>query len=480
MRDLVRDTCKGEVVASMRLLVLTERLRALINAHGTTALLAALTVSACSDAESANGPSRVTAELSNKIVTVVTVSWETDTETKGFVEYGLTRQLGLRTPLESVTSRQHSTTLLGLPAESLVYYRVVPSEEEEDSASEIASIETGSLPAGLPSLTQTGDGLEGFMVVPLLGKLRAVTIIDAQGRIVWYHTDDRELDFYRARLSVDGKSLIYNAAKLSGEPSDASELVRVALDGSSEESFPIPFLAHDFVEHSDGTLGAIAFEDRDLDGERVRGNKLVEIAPDGTQETVWTSWDCFDPTSVTGDDPEQGWTFANALDYHEGEDAYYVGMRNFSSIAKVTRENACEWVIGTYGSTFSFAKGSARFLHQHQFQVLEGDKLLVMDNDGAPGDASRVLEFELDFSSMIATQTWSYQATPSVYTFVLGEPIRMADGGTFVDWSTAGQLERLDPAGVSTWKLNTAAGFAFGFQTLTDSLYSGGSQPPSP
>ena len=33
---------------------------------------------------------------------------------------------------------------------------------------------------------------------------------------------------------------------------------------------------------------------QDADGNRIRGNKLVEVAPDGTQRTVWTSWNCFD------------------------------------------------------------------------------------------------------------------------------------------------------------------------------------------
>ncbi len=96
-----------------------------------------------------------------------------------------------------------------------------------------------------------------------------------------------------------------------------------------------------------------------------------------------------------------------------------------------------------------------------------------MDNDGAPGDESRVLEYALDLTTMQATQVWSYIANPSVYTFVLGEPVRLADGGTFVNWSTAGQMERLDPAGASVWKVNTGAGFAFGFHTLAASLYAG-------
>ena len=51
-------------------------------------------------------------------------------------------------------------------------------------------------------------------------------------------------------------------------------------------------------------------------------------------------------------------------------DAYYVGIRNFSSIAKVeSAPGTCEWVLGTYGATIKFAAGSARFLHEHQFEV---------------------------------------------------------------------------------------------------------------
>ena len=308
----------------------------------------------------------------------------------------------------------------------------------------------------------------------------AVVIIDAKGEIVWYHSDDRQLDFYRARLSVDGKSLIYNAANISGAPSEASELVRVPLDGStSGSSISVPLLAHDFVEHPDGTLAAIVVEQRDFQGAPLSGDKIVEIAPDGTQKTVWSTWDCFDPAVVTGDDPVMGWTFANALDYDPVADVYYLGMRNFSSITRINRQTrACEWVLGLSASTFTFAPGAQRFLHQHQFQV-RGNRILVMDNDGSPGNESRVLEYELDMANKVATQVWSYVATPSVYTFVLGEPIRFDDGGTFVNWSAAGQMDRLDPAGNRVWKLNTGAGFVFGFHTLAASLYPAAAPPPA-
>jgi len=186
---------------------------------------------------------------------------------------------------------------------------------------------------------------------------------------------------------------------------------------------------------------------------------------------VWNAWDCFDPAVDKSDAIEQGWTFANALDYDPVDDVYYLGMRNFSSIARINRQTrACEWVMGLSGATLTFAQGAPRFLHQHQFQV-RGNRILVMDNDGSPGNESRVLEYELDLVAKTATPVWSYVSTPTVYTFVLGEPIRFDDGGTFINWSAAGQMERLDPTGTRVWKLNTAAGFVFGFHTLAASLY---------
>lgn len=89
--------------------------------------------------------------------------------------------------------------------------------------------------------------------------------------------------------------MLYNVAKISGDPSPDSVIVRVALDGTEVSSVPIPFLAHDFVEHPDGKLGALAIEYRDFQGTTIARNTIVEVAPDGTQRTAWTSWDCFDP-----------------------------------------------------------------------------------------------------------------------------------------------------------------------------------------
>lgn len=431
-------------------------------------LLAA--VSGCGDTVELRRPMDVTAELSEDISTVVNVSWRTDAPAIGYVEYGTTEEMELNTPLEGEPAEEHSVSLLGLSADTEYFYRVVTWDAAGAAASEVASIETGPLPVSMPNLDVAGEGQEEFVVVPILGQNPAITILNQDGEVVWYHLDDRDLEFFRARLSVDGKSVLYNAAEVAN-PSEDSEIVRVALDGSDTETIPVPLLEHDFVEHKDGTIGAVAAEYRDFEGEPLRGNQIVEVDPDGELTQVWTTWDCFDPADQAGEIDDLGWGYANALDYDEGQGAYYIGLRNFSSIVKVDRESGdCEWVLGLTGSTFDFADGSARFLHQHQL-YLDNDTILVFDNDGDTENQSRVIEYELDFDNNVATEVYSYVSDPPVYSFVLGEPIRLNNGDTFIDWAVAGQLERVNEDWESLWKVTAPAGVAFGFVTLAKTLY---------
>ncbi len=420
-----------------------------------------------------NRPSDVSAEVSEGMATVVRVSWRTHVPTRGYVEYGPDEELGSTTPLETDPTREHSALLLGLRDSTEYSYRVVTWDGANAGASEIRSVRTESLPSGLPNIDVEGDGNDRYIVVPILGQKPAVAILDPEGQLVWYRPDDSGLDVFRARLSVDGKCILYSASSVAGDPEDDTHITRVSLDGTETSRIDVPLLAHDFVEHEDGTLGAIVVEYRDVDGNQVRGDKIVEIDPDGDETTVWTSWDCFDPADAPGEDPEADWTFGNALDYDAKDDAYYLGMRSFSSIVKISRETGeCEWVLGSTAPTLEFAEGSKRFLHEHQFEV-NGNHILVMDNDGSTGveRQSRVIEYELDFEEETATEVWSYVADPPVHTYVLGEPNRLSDGSTFINWSAAGQMERVDEDGDVTWKLTSDLGTAFGFHTLAETLY---------
>ncbi len=412
----------------------------------------------------------VSSEVSEVIPTVVTVRWTTDTPTTGFVRFG--PELSLSTPVSTEPTEQHEVLLLGLGAETATDFEIEVGEDEREISTASGSATTGALPNTVPSMETTGDNTAGgYMVVPVIGGTTGVTIISPEGEVVWFYEDTRGLDVYRARLSNDGQSVIYNAASISGEPEENSELVRVALDGSWEETTPVSLLAHDFVQMDDGTIGAIAVEYREHGGEELRGDRIVEITPDGTQTDVWSAWDCFDPDEHPGD--ATGWTFANALDYLPEHDAYMLGMRNQSTITWIDRASgACEWSLGGKRGTLSFTGDSQVFLHQHQFEMM-GDDLLVFDNEGSGDNASRVTEYALDLGAGTATQTWTYTADPSIFTFVLGDVNRFDDGDTLVTWSVGGQIDQVSPDGTVSWQLNTELGYAFGFDTVVDSLYAG-------
>lgn len=424
---------------------------------------------ACAGKDSAEGDNAITnltATVSELIPTVVTVTWTTEQPSLGQVAFG--PDLALLTPLEETATTEHSAILLGLPADTTTGWQVLL---DDGSASEEQTVTTGLLPNVLPTTTVEGSGHDQLTVTTLLGSVTGAAIIDGDGEFVWFYQDERGLDVYRARLSLDGTSLLYNAGSVSGDPSEDSVLVRVALDGSEETTISVPLLAHDFVELPDGTLTAIAVEYREVDGVEVRGDRLVEIAPDGTQTDVWSVWDCFDPAEDVGTDEEIGWSFANALDYSEAEDAYYLSIRNFSSITKIPRGGTtCEWVFGTTGATLPAP--SEPFLHQHQFQVLE-DSLLVFDNAGG-GSVSRAREFSFDPSGATTPEEiWSYTPDPAIFTFVLGDVARLDDGDTMVDFAVGGEIVRVEPDGEVRWRLQTQLGYAFGFFSPEPDLYAG-------
>lgn len=410
----------------------------------------------------------VQVQLSEVMPTVATVTFRTSTEATAriAVEAG-----GLSFETRSTpSSEDHQLVLRGLKPESEVSFQILTESEGGSSECEAQTLTTGYLDGGLPTTLVSGEGNDQWMMVPLIGAFTGPVLLSPDGVITWAWPEERPLDVYRARHLRDGSGVIYNAASVSGDPSADSELVKVSWDGTQVETIPVPLLAHDFVELVDGTLTAIVVEYRPgSDGVDIRGDKLVEIAPDGTQTTVWSAWDCFDPEITPGDEPALGWTFVNALNVADDESAYYISIRNFSSIVKIDRASgACEWAVGGEAGTFEI--DGVSFKHEHQFKVFD-DRLLVFDNAGLANNKSRVVEYQLDVAAQTATEVWRFEPDPPLNSFVLGDVDRLDDGDTLVTWSVAGQIDRVSPDLTRSFSLNTELGYAFGFMTARTSLY---------
>ena len=108
------------------------------------------------------------------------------------------------TPLsESGTS--HEALLLGMTADTEVSYRVVLESDAGTVEGDTQTITTGPFPLGLPDTSTTGDSAGQYMIVPWLGVSTGIMVLDPDGQIVWWWTDESDLQVYRARLSLDGE-----------------------------------------------------------------------------------------------------------------------------------------------------------------------------------------------------------------------------------------------------------------------------------
>jgi hypothetical protein len=338
--------------------------------------------------------------------------------------------------------------------------------------SALGVVETGAVPVELPELTaewiEPEDAEPPTLVTTLIGQPFVSAVIDAEGTYRWWYAHDAaDAKVTRSRLSRDHEWMLmlveYNDLFAEG-PDLQSDLVRVRLDGTALERWPLVGVHQDFVELADGTLALLAFDTRDVDGVEVVGDTLVEMGADGDVQSIWNVWDhaAYDPEL---EDPWQAsWSHANALDYDEADNSYRLSLRNLDTIMVVYRETGeVTWRLGGSESDVKLAGGdSALYTDQHQFELVD-DTLLVFDNGPVDAGASRAVEYALDPHGGTATETWAYSADPPLYCYALGDVARLGGGNVLVTWSTAGRVDEVTPAGDRVWTLTAPMGWGFGY-----------------
>lgn len=418
-------------------------------------------------------PIDITAELSPEVVTVARVHWRTGSPSVGRLEFGETSDYGHRSPLADTPATDHEALILGMPADTDVHFRVVSVAEdgtEHPSADQV--IHTGFLPVELPTLAITGEVQSwrgGYQVLPLQGTGLSIVVLDEWGRIVWYDLQDQGFNLMRARLSYDGTAILYCLAGMEDMRSLGS-IARVSMDGTETTLLPFPYIDHDFTELPDGTLAGIVVTGRD--GYTNAGDSIVELDASGTFTEIWNAWD--DPVLMAFYKPElSNWSHANALDYVPEEDAYYIALKELGTIVKVDRATGTsEWHLNGIANEFTMLNGTQPVALQHQFQLLPGG-ILIFDNGPYDRGYSQAVEFALDESALTAEEVWSYSADPPIVVYAKGDVYRYADGGTQVVWSSAGEIQNVDPDGNVVWQLNTPLGYAMTFVEPVPSLYVG-------
>ncbi len=406
--------------------------------------------------------------VSEHVPTVVTVRWTTDRPSSGSVRFG---EVG--GPTRTVHSTrtedtEHEVLLLGLPPETEVEVEI-GAEASGTFTEEDLTLTTGALPDDHVPFDQTGDpeSWEGYLVLGLVDPAPAVAIIDPWGRVVWWHEGEADLAIFRARLSVDGTSVVYAAEGLQPENEEQSHLVRVPLAGGQVEVLDWPHVKHDFVEHEDGTLGVLTNVLLDPGDEiSPRGAGLVERAPDGSERTVWSVHD--DP-EVCGPDPDL--SHASALDYYPETDTYVISLLVRSCLVAISRETGeVQWVLSADGGDFQLTEDSSPFSSQHQFD-LTADGVLIYDNGGPERGASRVVEYTLDGEAAEAVEVRSIPHDPTFFSPTRGDVERLEDGVTRVVWDGLGEVQHLDVDGDVIWQVETRLGAGLAYGTALQDFY---------
>ncbi len=416
-------------------------------------------------------PFGITAELSPDVVTVVRVHWSTLAPSVGRLEFGESADYTHASPVETTPSTEHDALILGMPADTDVHFRVVSVVDGgEDEGSEDQTILTGTLPVELPSLTVTGEvtsWVGGYQVLPLQGTGLSIVVLDEQGRIVWYDLQDAGFNLMRARLAYDGQAILYCLAGME-DMRGLGSIARVSMDGSATTLIPFPYIDHDFTELPDGTLAGIVVKNQD--GYANLGDSIVELDADGTYTEIWSAWE--DPTLMAFYKSElSNWSHANALDYVPEQDAYFIALKEIGTIVKVDRKTgASQWHLNGLANGFTMLNGTEPVILQHQFQLLD-DGILIFDNGPYDRGYSQAVEFALDQDALTAEEVWSYGADPPIVVYAKGDVYRYDDGGTQVVWSSAGEIQNVDPDGNVQWQLNTPLGYAMTFVEPVPSLY---------
>ena len=422
--------------------------------------------------------------LSELIPTVATVAWTLPLEQDAVarVEYS-TDDVWRHSDHVTRQEDHFSCTLVGLIPRSEYRVRAVMVTDAGERASEEVGVLTGALPAAFPDMQMDidpdEDGSDGYVVTSFIGAFSAAVIVDIHGNVVWWHEPPYPLaKIARAVLARDGQSVLYMCEEQTEIDEDqltrTTHLVRVAMDGSTVETFTVDRAHHDFVELPGGNLAILVHDKRLVDGwdYPVFGDRIEEYAPDGGEpEVVWSSFDSWSfegGALVTG---YYDWTHANAIDYDVDGDVYTVSLNHQRTLVTIDRQTG-ELVeqIGGDESDFDFIEGEERtFGPQHQFQFVEGG-VLVFDN-GTPGDyESRAIEVALDTDLMTAEVSWIHVASPSLFCPCQGDVSRLPSGNNLVTWSTSGQLEEVSPDGEVLWQLNLELGTVIGYTNYVTEL----------
>jgi hypothetical protein len=295
---------------------------------------------------------------------------------------------------------------------------------------------------------------------------RGYAIVDEHADVVWYFRT-LEITFGMTRRA-NGNFVLMDKGRGLIEVTPAGQVVHeLAQDFANRE------MHHDVIASPANTLLFIAFDDRVVNGSRVRGDAIWEWVPEtGESRKLWTAWDFFpmtDANAVTSGE----WMHANALAIGPRQNVL-LSVHHWNQVVSIAADwRTLEWRLGGAEATLPLSGGAA-FSGQHTPREIAPGRVLLFDNGTGRGGFSRAIEYAFD--SGAAHTLWEWRSQPANFAAAVGSARRLDNGHTMIAFGmpaglagSTGPTEvyEVDAAGVPVWHLVTRTQTMYRAEPLT-------------
>ncbi len=425
---------------------------------------------------------------------------EVDCETLSVDEVGMNHAVMSWTPLEGASTRvdyswssdtlstpagEGAHTLLGLAAGQSISYTAVTIDGDRESTCE-GTLTTDALASRYPELSVTVNepslqSDEQYVMGSFVSDPTAIYTIDRDGDLVWFQTADAERLISQSSRVMGSTDVIYNDFDSSFTDTTAT-LRRVSVTGEVVSEMPAYDHHHSFTQLPDGSIAYIRMDVREwYDKEEdetvdVAGDWIIEVAADGTEREIFSTWDAFEPVkhdlwgAVFYTDAKD-WAHANSLRYNESSDTYLMSMGYSNIVVEVERETGEVVRFFGEGSDYAFAGDSTPFDYQHSPHYTDDGTLLMTS---VAGDGIHAIEYAIDDTNKTLTEVWSHAKDEGHLVFAMGHVQRLSNGNTLMSFGSGARIREVTPDNEIAWEVRLSQNslVLFGDLTAFDDFYS--------
>ncbi len=193
---------------------------------------------------------------------------------------------------------------------------------------------------------------------------------------------------------------------------------------------------------------------------------IQEFTPAGELIFQWRAWDHLDVRDQQQFINILGSSFdfphMNAIDI-DTDGHILLSSRNTSEVTKINRDTGeIIWRLGGAHNQFTYVNDPLNGTrNQHAVRMVGTNHYTMFDNGNLHSPSmSRGVEYALDPTNLTATIVWQYPtpATPSIYSFYMGDVQRLTNGNTLIDWAVGNlpKLTEVRPDGTKAFEMNWA------------------------